>query len=77
MTSLALEALLAQATILLGAAVVVLLASHRLRLPPIVGLLATGALIGPSGALLEGETAGAAAAAGTSPPAPGGTAASG
>lgn len=49
MTSLALEALLGQATILLGAAVVVLLASHRLRLPPIVGLLVTGALIGPSG----------------------------
>jgi CPA2 family monovalent cation:H+ antiporter-2 len=48
-TSPALEALLAQATILLGAAVVVLLASHRLRLPPIVGLLGTGALIGPSG----------------------------
>lgn len=49
MTSPALEALLAQATILLGAAVVVLLASHRLRLPPIVGLLVTGVLIGPSG----------------------------
>ncbi len=45
----ALEALLLQATILLGVAVVVLLASHRLRLPPIVGLLVTGALIGPSG----------------------------
>src|SRR5512143_1842678 len=41
--------LLAQATLLLGAAVVVLLASHRLRLPPVVGLLLTGILIGPSG----------------------------
>lgn len=49
MTSPVLVELLLQATILLGAAVVVVLASHRLRLPPIVGLLVTGALIGPSG----------------------------
>ncbi|MGE5234568.1 MAG: cation:proton antiporter [Acidobacteriota bacterium] len=49
MTDSAVSTLLAQATLLLGAAVVVLLASHRLRLPPVVGLLLTGMLIGPSG----------------------------
>jgi CPA2 family monovalent cation:H+ antiporter-2 len=37
------------ALIVLGAAVVVLLVSHRLRLPAVVGLLLTGLLIGPSG----------------------------
>ena len=44
-----LELLLRQATLLLGAAVLVSLISHRLRLPPIVGLVVTGALIGPYG----------------------------
>ena len=40
---------LAEALLVLGASVVVLLASHRLRLAPVVGLLLTGVLIGPSG----------------------------
>ena len=40
---------LVQALILLGASVVVLLVSNRLRLAPVVGLLLTGVLIGPSG----------------------------
>ncbi len=39
-----------QAVAVLGAAVAVLLASHRLRVPPLVGLLLTGLVIGPSGA---------------------------
>ena len=37
-----LEHFLHQAVVVLGAAVVVLLASHRLRVPPLVGLLLTG-----------------------------------
>jgi CPA2 family monovalent cation:H+ antiporter-2 len=45
----ALESLLFQATVLLGAAILVLLVSHRLRLPVLVGFLLTGMLIGPSG----------------------------
>jgi CPA2 family monovalent cation:H+ antiporter-2 len=40
---------LADALIILGASVLVLLLSHRLRLPGVVGLLLTGVLIGPSG----------------------------
>src|SRR6185503_7286155 len=40
---------LAEALVLLVASVVVLLVSHRLRLPAVVGLLLTGLLIGPSG----------------------------
>jgi monovalent cation:H+ antiporter-2, CPA2 family len=40
---------LADALIILGASVLVLLLSHRLRLPAVVGLLLTGVLIGPSG----------------------------
>ncbi len=35
--------------VILGASVAVLLVSHRLRLPGVVGLLLTGVLIGPSG----------------------------
>lgn len=35
--------------VLLGASVAVLLVSHALRLPPVVGLLLTGLLIGPHG----------------------------
>ena len=46
---------LAQAVTLLGASVLVLLASHRARLPPVIGLLLTGMLIGPSGLGLLGE----------------------
>ena len=46
---------LAQAVTLLGASVLVLLASHRLRLPPVIGLLLTGMLIGPYGLGLLGE----------------------
>jgi len=41
--------LLAQVLVILGASVIVLLASNKLRLPPVVGLLMTGVLIGPSG----------------------------
>jgi CPA2 family monovalent cation:H+ antiporter-2 len=41
--------LLGQAVTLLGASIVVLLVCHRLRVPPVVGLLLTGMLIGPSG----------------------------
>lgn len=37
------------AALIFGAAVVVSLISHRLRIPPLLGLLATGMLIGPSG----------------------------
>ncbi len=40
---------LAETLIILGASVLVLLVSNRLRLPPVVGLLLTGVLIGPSG----------------------------
>lgn len=40
---------LVQALIILGASVLVLLVSNRLRLAPVVGLLLTGILIGPSG----------------------------
>lgn len=38
-----------QTVVLLGAAVGVVLLSHRLRIPTVVGLLLTGILIGPSG----------------------------
>lgn len=41
--------LLRSAVLVLGASVVVLLVCHRLRLPPLVGLLLSGVLIGPSG----------------------------
>ena len=44
-----LEHFLAQTVILLGSAVAVLLVASRLRLPPLVALLVTGMLIGPSG----------------------------
>lgn len=44
-----LDHFLQQAVVVLGAAVVVLLVCHRLRVPPIVGLLVTGLVIGPSG----------------------------
>jgi len=43
-----LEATVAGLVIVLSASVVVLFLSHRLRLSPIVGLVATGMLIGPS-----------------------------
>ena len=48
---------LAEALLVLGASVVVLLASHRLRLAPVVGLLLTGVLIGPSGLGWFGDSA--------------------
>ena len=47
--------ILGQAVTLLGASVIVLLISHRLRLPAVIGLLLTGMLIGPSGLGLLGE----------------------
>lgn len=46
---------LVQALIILGTSVLVLLVSHRLRLAPVVGLLVTGVLIGPSGLALIRE----------------------
>jgi CPA2 family monovalent cation:H+ antiporter-2 len=46
---------LVQALIILGASVLVLLISNRLRLAPVVGLLLTGVLIGPSGLALIDE----------------------
>lgn len=46
---------LAQTLIVLGVSVLVLLLSNRLRLAPVVGLLATGVLIGPSGLALIPE----------------------
>jgi CPA2 family monovalent cation:H+ antiporter-2 len=52
---MSLEHLLAQALIILGASVVVLLVCNRLRLPAVVGLLLTGILIGPSGLALFRE----------------------
>ena len=39
----------------LGASVAVLLASHRLKVPPLAGLLITGLVIGPSGAGLVSD----------------------
>lgn len=44
-----LEHLLRESVILLGSAVAVLLLAARLRIPPVVALLLTGLLIGPSG----------------------------
>ena len=46
---------LGQAVTLLAASVLVLLVCHRLRLSPVVGLLLTGMLIGPSGLGLLAE----------------------
>ena len=43
-----LELFLQQAVVVLAAAVAVLLVCHRLRIPPLVGLLVTGMLLGPS-----------------------------
>jgi CPA2 family monovalent cation:H+ antiporter-2 len=40
---------LATTVILLGSSVAVLLLSHRLRIPPVIGLLLTGVLVGPTG----------------------------
>lgn len=45
----ALGPFLAETVTLLAAAVGVVLVSHRLRMPPVVGLLLAGVLIGPSG----------------------------
>ena len=50
-----LDHFLQQAVFVLGAAVAVLLASHRLKVPPLVGLLLTGLAIGPSGAGLVSD----------------------
>lgn len=50
-----LDHFLQQAVVVLAAAVAVLLASHRLRVPPLVGLLLTGLVIGPSGAGLVSD----------------------
>ena len=40
---------LARLVVLLGSAVAVLLVSYRLRVPPVIGLLLTGVLVGPTG----------------------------
>ena len=50
-----LDLFLHQAVVVLGVSVVVLLASHRLRVPPLAGLLLTGLVIGPSGAGLVSD----------------------
>ena len=50
------HAVLLPALVILGAAVFVLLLSSRVRLPPVVGLLLTGVLIGPSGLGLVRES---------------------
>jgi CPA2 family monovalent cation:H+ antiporter-2 len=44
-----LEHLLHEAVLILGGAVIVVLVAARLRIPPLVGLLITGMVIGPSG----------------------------
>ncbi len=46
---------LEEAVVILAASVAVVLLSHRLRVPSVVGLLLTGLLIGPSGLGLIGE----------------------
>ncbi len=46
---------LVQTLIILGTSVLVLLVSNRLRLAPVIGLLLTGVLIGPSGLALIDE----------------------
>jgi len=43
------EDFLARLVVLLGSAVAVLLLSYRLRIPPVIGLLLTGVLVGPTG----------------------------
>jgi CPA2 family monovalent cation:H+ antiporter-2 len=48
---------LEQAVLVLGAAVVVVLVCHRLRLPSLVGLLLTGVVLGPSALGLVRDTA--------------------
>ncbi len=55
MAAMELDAFLQQAVIVLGASVAVLLASHRLKVPPLAGLLLTGLVIGPSGAGLVSD----------------------
>jgi CPA2 family monovalent cation:H+ antiporter-2 len=52
---MAIEVFLAQAVAILAAAVAVTLVSHRFRVPTVVGFLATGLLIGPSGLRLVGD----------------------
>ncbi len=49
------EHFLQEAVAILAAAVAVVLLSHRLRVPSVVGLLLTGLLIGPSGLALVAE----------------------
>lgn len=43
------EDFLSRLVVLLGSAVAVLLVSYRLRIPPVIGLLLTGVLVGPTG----------------------------
>ena len=50
------HAFLIEAVTILAAAVLVVLVSARLRLPPVVGFLLSGLLIGPSGLALVPET---------------------
>ena len=51
-----LDHFLHQSVVVLGAAVLVLLVSHRFKVPPIVGLLLTGLAIGPSATGLVSDT---------------------
>ena len=55
--TMTLETFLIETVVILAAAIGVLLASHRLRIPPIVGYLLTGVMIGPSGLALIPDTA--------------------
>lgn len=55
---MALHTFLEEALVVLGSAVAVLVLCHRLRIPAVVGLLLTGALIGPSGLSLVAQTEG-------------------
>ena len=51
-----LESFLFETVVILATAIGVLLISHRLRLPPIVGYLLTGVVIGPSGLALVSDS---------------------
>jgi CPA2 family monovalent cation:H+ antiporter-2 len=49
-------AILQELVILLGAAVLIIYVSHKIKLPPVVGFLLTGILIGPGGLALVRDT---------------------
>ena len=48
-------AFLKELVIILGLAVIVVIAFHRLRLPPIAGLILSGVIVGPQGLALTGD----------------------